>query len=288
MQERLGDVVAGDHRAERRVGRADALGGGDHVGLVAEAFAAEPVARGGPTSRSPRRRSAARRGGRRSRARAGSSRPGARSSRRRSAPARGSPPRPSRGPRTRSPPRSRRPPTAGRGPRSSGRSWCWARACRPGVSGSKGSRSGRQAGRRQRAHRGAVVGEVARDRACGAAVRRCARVVGLRELPRRLDRLRAAGGEEHAVEVARRELGDARGQLDRARVRVAPVRVEAELLRLRGRRLARARRGRGRRSRSTAPRARRGSACRARRRRSSPRRGRSPAPRAARRRSPSA
>ena len=63
-------------------------------------------------------------------------------------------------------------------------------------------------------------------------------VVGLRELPRRLDRLRAAGGEEHAVEVARRELRDARREFDRGRVRVAPVRVEAELLGLRGGRLA--------------------------------------------------
>ena len=44
VQERLGDVVARDHRAERRVGRADALGGRDDVRLVAVAFAAEPVA----------------------------------------------------------------------------------------------------------------------------------------------------------------------------------------------------------------------------------------------------
>ena len=43
VHERLGDVVAGDHRAERRVGGADALGGRDHVGLIAVAFAAEPV-----------------------------------------------------------------------------------------------------------------------------------------------------------------------------------------------------------------------------------------------------
>ena len=102
----------------------------------------------------------------------------------------------------------------------------------PGVSGSNGSRSGVRPGRRQRPHRGAVVGELARDQLVPG--RLAARVVvGLGELPRRLDRLRAAGGEEHAVEVSRRELGDPRGQLDRARVGVAPVGVEAELLRLR-------------------------------------------------------
>ena len=43
VQERLGDVVAGDHRAQRRVGRGDALGGRDDVRLVAVALAAEPV-----------------------------------------------------------------------------------------------------------------------------------------------------------------------------------------------------------------------------------------------------
>ena len=85
------------------------------------------------------------------------------------------------------------------------------------------------AGRRQGAHRGAVVGELARDQ---LRPRRLAPggVVGLRELPRRLDRLRTPGGEEHAVQIPGRELGDPRGELDRARVGVAPVRVEAELL----------------------------------------------------------
>ena len=265
---------AGDHRAHRRVRGGDALRGRDHVRLVAVAFAAEPVAEPAPRADHL----------------VGDQQHtvavadlahalevavlAARSSRRRSAPARGSPRRPSRAPRTRSPPRSRPPPTADRDPRSSGRSSCSARGCPPGVSGSNGSRSGGQPGRGQRAHRGAVVGELARDQLVRLGSPR-ARVVGLGELPCRLDRLRAARGEEHPVQVPRRELRDPRGQLDRARVGVAPVRVEAELLGLLARRPRRARRGRGRCSRSTAPTARRGSACRARRTRSSRRRGRS-------------
>ena len=59
-----------------------------------------------------------------------------------------------------------------------------------------------------------------------------------RELPRRLDRLRAARHEEHAVEVARRQRRHLLCQLDRARVRVRPVRVEGQLAHLRERRLA--------------------------------------------------
>ena len=50
-----------------------------------------------------------------------------------------------------------------------------------------------------------------------------------RELPRRLDRLGAARDEEDAVEVAGRERRDLRRELDRARVRVRPVRVEGQL-----------------------------------------------------------
>jgi hypothetical protein len=87
------------------------------------------------------------------------------------------------------------------------------------------------AGRGQRPHRGPVVGELAGDQLDARRVA-LSGVIGLGELPRRLDRLRAAGGEEHTVEVARREAGDARGELDRARVSVAPVRVETELLSL--------------------------------------------------------
>ena len=89
------------------------------------------------------------------------------------------------------------------------------------------------AGRRQRPHRGPVVGELARDQLVTGRLA-LGGVVCLGELPGRLDRLRAAGGEEHAVQVPGRERGDPRGQLDRARVGVAPVRVEAELLRLTG------------------------------------------------------
>ena len=85
--------------------------------------------------------------------------------------------------------------------------------------------------RRQRPHRGPVVGELARDQLCPGRLA-LGGVIGLRELPRRLDRLRSPRGEEHAVQISRRERGDPRGELDRARVGVAPVRIEAELLRL--------------------------------------------------------
>ena len=95
----------------------------------------------------------------------------------------------------------------------------------------------RDAGDRERAEGGAVVGGLARDdlRLQRVAVQL---VVLAGELPGRLDGLGAARGEEDPVEVAGREAGDALGQLDRLRVRVAPVGVEAELLDLRGRGLA--------------------------------------------------
>jgi len=85
---------------------------------------------------------------------------------------------------------------------------------------------------RQRPQRGAVVGDPARD---GLAPLRLAarRVVLAGELPRRLHRLRAARGEEHALQPGRRELGDPRRQLDRARVRDGPVRRERQLAHLR-------------------------------------------------------
>ena len=62
-------------------------------------------------------------------------------------------------------------------------------------------------------------------------------VVLARELPRRLDRLGAAGDEEDAVEVAGRERRDLVRELDRARMRVRPVRVEGQLAHLLERRL---------------------------------------------------
>ena len=117
---------------------------------------------------------------------------------------------------------------------------------------------------RERAHRRAVVGDVARDRLpsppgtgrdgaclvdtrrrlagrneCGARALLAARGVVLPcQLPRGLDGLGAAGDEEDTVEVARRDRRDLGRELDRARVRVTPVRVERQLAHLRGRRLA--------------------------------------------------
>src|SRR5207248_2465298 len=59
-----------------------------------------------------------------------------------------------------------------------------------------------------------------------------------RELPSRLDGLRSARAEKDPVEVARCERRHLRGELDRARVRVRPVRVEGQLAHLVERRLA--------------------------------------------------
>ena len=88
-------------------------------------------------------------------------------------------------------------------------------------------------GRRERPQRGAVVGDLAGDHLVLLAFAVHAVVVA-GELQRRLDRLRAAGGEEDAVEVAGGERGDPRRQLDRPRVGVAPERVEVELFDLAG------------------------------------------------------
>ena len=90
----------------------------------------------------------------------------------------------------------------------------------------------------ERAHRRAVVRDRPRDRLPPALRLLAGGVVLARELPRRLHRLRAARAEEDPVQVARRELGDGRGQLDRAGMRVRPVRVEGQLLHLVVRRLA--------------------------------------------------
>src|SRR6185295_20239414 len=92
---------------------------------------------------------------------------------------------------------------------------------------------GRDAGRAERAHGRAVVGDLAGD---DLRLVRVARelVVLAGELERGLDRLAAAGGEEDAVEIAGGDRREARGELDRARVRVGPRREEAELLGLVG------------------------------------------------------
>ena len=95
---------------------------------------------------------------------------------------------------------------------------------------------GRDPGRRQGAQRRPVVGDLAGDDL------RLVRVAGelvvlARELDRGLDRLAAAAGEEHAVQVTGREIGDARGQLDGGRVRVGPVGEELQVLGLVGARL---------------------------------------------------
>src|SRR5262249_60611687 len=63
-------------------------------------------------------------------------------------------------------------------------------------------------------------------------------VIAAGELQGGLDRLRAAVGEEDAVEVARRQRRDPGRELDRARVRVAPDGDEVELAHLRGRSVA--------------------------------------------------
>src|SRR5690606_39695292 len=44
LDERLGQTVADEHPAERRVARRHALGEGDHVGPVPEAIRSEPLA----------------------------------------------------------------------------------------------------------------------------------------------------------------------------------------------------------------------------------------------------
>ena len=75
-----------------------------------------------------------------------------------------------------------------------------------GTSGSNGFAERGDAVDRERAHRRPVVGEPAGDRLPAPLA---ARLVELaRELPRRLDRLRAAGDEEDAIEVAGRERCD--------------------------------------------------------------------------------
>ena len=89
----------------------------------------------------------------------------------------------------------------------------------------------RDAGDRERAEGGAVVRDLARDHLVALSLPDGAEVLA-RELPRRLHRFGPAAREEHAVEVARREVGHAGRELDRGRMRVVPDREVRELLRL--------------------------------------------------------
>src|SRR3954451_3500390 len=92
------------------------------------------------------------------------------------------------------------------------------------------------AGGAQRAHRRAVVGDLARDDL--VLVRLAGELVVLAgEAYGGVGRLAAARGEEDAVEVAGGHRREARGELDRGRVRVGPRGEEAELLGLVGARL---------------------------------------------------
>ena len=128
---------------------------------------------------------------------------------------------------------SARRPRGGRAPRASGTRSCSRTWTPPGMDGSKGVFRLGQPGRRERSHRGAVVGDLASDDLVLLALAVGAVEVA-RDLDRRLDRLRPGVREEDPVEVAGGQLGDALGELDRPRMGVAPVRIEVELLDLRG------------------------------------------------------
>ena len=102
-----------------------------------------------------------------------------------------------------------------------------------------------EARQRDAAEVDAVVGALARDEHVAAAL--TARlVVGERDLHRGVDRLRAGVGEEDPVEVARRQLGDARRELELLRMPAQERRHEVELAPAAGRRPRRSPCGRGR------------------------------------------
>ena len=85
-----------------------------------------------------------------------------------------------------------------------------------------------EARQRDAAEADAVIGAFARDEHVAPAL--AARlVVGERDLHRRVDRLGAGVDEEDAVEVAGRQLGDARRELELLRVRAQERRAEVEL-----------------------------------------------------------
>jgi hypothetical protein len=87
----------------------------------------------------------------------------------------------------------------------------------------------RDAGGGQRPKGGAVVGDLAGDELRLPWIPGPL-VVGARQLDRRLHSLGSAGGEEDAVQVTWGQRGDSSRELDRPRMRVAPDRVEVELL----------------------------------------------------------
>ena len=120
----------------------------------------------------------------------------------------------------------------------------------------------RDAGDRQGALRGAVVGDVAADHlVLGRFAGQLEELFG--QLPRGLDRLAAAGGEEDPVEVSRtRPVGQPFGELDGPWVRIGPQGEEGQLLRPVSRQPPPARPGRARPGRRTGRPARRCTPCR--------------------------
>ena len=82
-------------------------------------------------------------------------------------------------------------------------------------------------GDRERTHGRAVVGDVTADDLVPPGLADRLEVL-LGQLPGGLDRLRAAGGEKGAVQIARRQRRQPFGQLDRPRVRVRPEREVGE------------------------------------------------------------
>ena len=125
---------------------------------------------------------------------------------------------------------------AGERRRARGRRWCSAPGTCPAPAARRPPSSAGMPVIASAPCGGAVVGDRARDdlglgRLAGQLE------VLLRQLPRALDRLAAAGGEEDPVEVAGREVREALGEVDRRRVRVRPEREEGEVAGLLRRRL---------------------------------------------------
>ena len=81
---------------------------------------------------------------------------------------------------------------------------------------------------RDAAEADAVIAALAADQALARALSAHV-VVGERDLERRVDGFGARIAEEHVIEIARRELGDARGELERQRMGELEGRREIEL-----------------------------------------------------------